>query len=142
MKIVVDTNILISGMLWSGPPFRIMNMGGSGKISIGISRAIYTEFRRVLTYPQIEKRLRTIELTARDSEAKVRDCVTFVKRVSDIPAVCVEPSDNEVLACAKDFDAECLITGDKEILEVGKQYLKAPILRASEFLANYFPAEK
>lgn len=142
MKIVVDTNILISGMLWSGPSARIIELGGSGEITIGISRAMYAEFCRVLAYPKFEERHRLKDMTVKNSAMNARRCVTFAERVSKIPSVCITAGDNEVLACAKDFEAECLITGDKEILAVGNQYLKAPILRAAEFLKKYFPEGK
>lgn len=35
MKVVLDTNVLISGIFWSGPPYKILSMGGSAAEVIG-----------------------------------------------------------------------------------------------------------
>ena len=142
MKIVVDTNNLLSGILWSGPSARIMELARLKKISIGTSHARFSEFCTLLTYPRIKKWLRRKRETPENVESIAHRVVTFVDRVSDLSSVCVDPRDNEVFACAVDFKAAVIVSGDDHILDVGDSYQNIPIMRASVFLARYFPEEK
>lgn len=47
MKIVLDTNVFISGIFFSGPPFQVLEAWRDGKIQLVISPAILEEYRRV-----------------------------------------------------------------------------------------------
>ena len=142
MKIVIDTNNLISGVLWSGPSARIMELARIKKISIGTSNALFSEFCTVLTYPRIKKWLLRKRETAENAETVARRLVTFLDRTSGLPTVCADALDNEILACAVDFGADAIISGDDHILDVGDAYQNIPIMRASVFLAKYFPEKQ
>ncbi len=140
MKIVADTNILVSAALWGhGQPRRILELAMQRKLKIGVSRALYDEFCSTLTYHKFKTRMRKERTNVRDVKTHVSPFLTFVRRTSSLPSVCKESMDNEVLACAVDFKADCLISGDKDILESGEGFQNIPILTATAFLEKYFP---
>jgi len=106
VKIVADTNILVSAALWGyGQPRRILELAIEGKLKIGVSRALYDEFCSVLTYHKFKTRMRKERATVRDVKAHVSPFLTFIRRTSAPPSACNNVSDNEVLACAIDFKA-------------------------------------
>ncbi len=47
LKVVMDTNVFVSGVFFSGPPYRILNAWQSGEFELVISREILDEYRRV-----------------------------------------------------------------------------------------------
>ena len=47
MKIVLDTNVLISGIFFTGPPYQILKAWQKGKTSFAVSKEILTEYQRV-----------------------------------------------------------------------------------------------
>lgn len=140
MKIVADTNILVSAGLWGhGQPRQILELAIEGKLKIGVSSALYDEFCGVLTFHKLKTRMRKERVTIRDVKSHVSPFLTFIRRTSAPPSVCKDPTDNEVLGCAVDFKADCLISGDADILESGENFQGIPIMTVTNFLKKYFP---
>ena len=125
-------------MMWSGFSCRIAELAESKNLEIGISNAIYDEFCRVLDYPRITKRICAMNLTAPNIKTRVCDFVTIVERVSPVPSILEDATDAEILACAVDFKADTIISGDKKILTLAA-FENIPIMRPSEFVQKYFP---
>ena len=59
MRLVLDTNVVISGLLWNGPPRRLLDAAISGAVDIYTSAVLATELREALAYPKFAKRLAT-----------------------------------------------------------------------------------
>lgn len=59
MKIVLDTNVLISGIFWSGPPFQILDAWKDGKIQLIVTKEILMEYHRVTTI--LSKKFASVE---------------------------------------------------------------------------------
>jgi putative PIN family toxin of toxin-antitoxin system len=131
MRIVLDTNVLLSGlMLPTSVPGQIINAWRLAQFDLVLSEPMLNEIARVLTYPKIRKRLYW------DDEAIQRFILLlrFKAEIVDISLtkinVPADPADNPILATLIAAHAEYLITGDQDLLVLRQNY---PILTPAEF---------
>jgi putative PIN family toxin of toxin-antitoxin system len=137
MRIVCDTNCLISGLLWSGPPSTILEAVEDGKHHLFISREMLTEFANVLARAKFAAILRRASL---EPEELVRwllgNATTIFSRPLSEPVVLDDPADDMIIACAVSAGAEAIISGDRHLLKVGR-YRDIPILPAAVLAERY-----
>ncbi|MBU0952147.1 MAG: putative toxin-antitoxin system toxin component, PIN family [Elusimicrobia bacterium] len=128
IKIVFDTNILISVFIFpGGPPEEIFHGVIMQDYKLGISAPILEEFNKVLRkkFTWSENKIAVIiKLIQRNS--------TIVTPKYKVKAIHDE-SDNRILECAEEFNADYIISGDKHILKL-KKYKNTRIRLASDFL--------
>ncbi len=135
IRAVLDTNIVISGMLWSGSPKQVIEAVCSGDVLPLISEVMLDELRDVLARPKFLPRLQRIGKNASQLTAEYLKFATVVEP-ADIPeAVKTDPDDDAVLACAVGGKADFIVSGDKDLL-VLKAYANIPILNAEQFLQH------
>jgi len=132
LKVVLDTNIFISGIFFGGPPARILEAWRDGRIQIVLSESILEEYRKVglrlaRNYKGIDigPFLRLLSLTARLYRAPSLPC-----------RVCEDPDDDKFIACALASRAAIIITGDKRLLKVS-HYRGIEILTARTFIDRH-----
>ena len=118
MRIVLDTNIVISGIFWGGPPRRVLDAARSGRIELFTSPILLAELYEVLERTKFADRLRQVGVSA---EQLVRDyqqlAVTVRDREFDLPVV-RDVDDTVVLACALEANAVAIVSGDLDLLEL------------------------
>ena len=130
MRVVLDTNTVISALLFSGTASRLVPLWRSRRIVPVLSKEILDEYVRILAYPKLELtgveigELIELEILPHFEPVVVRRRLRVVKR---------DPSDDKFLECAVAADAACLVTGDRDLLEIGS-YRKIPILPVGAFL--------
>lgn len=114
MMVVLDTNVLVSGMFWTGPPNQILKAWISGLLTPIYTEEIFQEYTGVVQRYQAM-------YTLVDARRVLRLLEISGSRV--IPArlehqVCADPDDDKFLACA--LGAECGVTiiGDRHLLDV------------------------
>ena len=115
MKIVLDTNVLVSGLISQGsPPGDLIEAWRSGRFTLVISTAQLIEFRRVLGYERLQKYI---------NQAQAQTLVETIVAVADIldeelPVVefSPDPDDNVIIASAIVGEADWIVTGDKSDL--------------------------
>lgn len=131
MRVVVDTNVLISGVFFGGMPSRILEAWRDGSFEIVVSPEILEEYRRVgeklaarFAGVSLEPFLALLVMTAEVIEAPA-----LPEQVSR------DPEDDKFIACAVAGGCELVISGDKDLLEVsGFRGLK--IVTPREFLES------
>ena len=131
-KVVLDTNVVISALLFGGGTARLVSLWQTGEFSWLASAAIIQEYARVLAYPKFKL-----------AEAEIRellneDILPFVTavRVGKVPRVIrQDPSDDGFLACALTGKADAIVSGDHHLLELTR-YREIPILDVRTFLSN------
>jgi putative PIN family toxin of toxin-antitoxin system len=132
IRVVLDTNVLVSALLFSGEVGRIVAGWRNGAFAPVFSRDTFDEFRRVLAYPKFS-------LTAQEIEALIEDEVLPFSEVieieEDISGVCRDPADDKFLSCAVAAGAEYLVSGDKDLLDLGS-FRNIQILNTSAFLGK------
>ena len=129
-RIVLDTNVLISAVVFGGKPREVLEKVIAGWFTMAISAEMLAEFQGVLEgkkfrYPAAIVRNIVSELVA------VSELVRPTMKVEHIKA---DPADNRILECALESRAACIITGDRHLLELG-EYEGIPILEVAAFLA-------
>jgi len=129
LRIVLDTNILISAFFWNGYPRKVYDLAKDNKITILSSREIEIELIRVLSYHKFG--LSSSEILPLIINFRRHSTVVEVK--SDISVIKEDPADNIFIKCAIDGNANYIVSGDHHLLDL-KSYSKIQILRAKDFL--------
>lgn len=132
LKVVMDTNVFVSAVFFSGPPYQILNAWRSGDFELAISQEILDEYRRVG------------EILAEEySNIGLNPILKFViehakiyKPVKLNEPVCEDPDDDKFFACALASGSEIIISGDKHLLKVSG-YEGIDVLKPREFVDRY-----
>ena len=132
MRIVLDTNVFISGVFFSGPPYEILKAWIDKRIQILISSEILQEYKRVGE-----------ELQYRYPEIKIIPILkSFSKNAILISApslphqVCVDPDDDKFIECAVASKCKTIISGDKHLLKL-TGYKGIDVLKPKQFVDSY-----
>lgn len=131
MRVVADTNILVSALLFGGPPEQVFLAGLRGEIQLLISLSLLKELEKVLK----EKFKLNFHLV-REIIEEVREVAEIVEVSSHIKAISYPDEDNRVLECAVDGKADFIVTGDTKHILPLKEYGGIKILSPSEFLKH------
>ena len=131
-RLVLDTNQFVSGLIRpQGLQAQLLRRWKEGEISLIVSERLVAEIVRVLRRPYFREKHRItdekiqalIELLCRYAE--------WVPGETRIDAIPDDPSDNKVLACAVEGEADYIVSGDRHLLKL-RSYQGIPILRAAQ----------
>ena len=127
-RVLLDTNIYISAILFGGKPREILNLVRSGELEVVVSEHILWEIREVLSrkFKAPESRLNAIE-------HDILNLARIIHVSSELNVISQNAADNKILACAVDGHADAIITGDNHLL-VLKKYQNILILYPQEFI--------
>ena len=128
MRVILDTNVLVSGVFWRGPARRILELWMKGSLEVFVSLALLEEYEEVLN--EIESK-RASGL-AEGWRMFVAEHATLV-HASKVYKICRDPDDDEVLNCAAAARADFVVSGDKDLL-VLKRLPDFKIVSPSDFL--------
>ena len=134
LKVVLDTNILVSAWLWEGNESKIVELIENGLVIGYTSLQLIQEFEKVMSYPKF--RLSEEEIASAIGYYQIILRTIEPKIVVNI--ICDDPADNRVLDCALSANVNAIITGDKHLLELGK-FKNITILTSTEFLKFITP---
>ncbi len=132
MRVVIDTNVVISGIFFSGPPYKILRAWSEGLIQILVSEEILNEYFRVgrslsLLHPLIDIE-RILELICINAE--------FVT-VKDLPEpVSVDSTDDKFISCAIHGRSKIIISGDRHLLQLNG-FKDINIFKPRDFVTKY-----
>jgi len=128
MKVVLDTNQLISAFFWNGNEREVLEKCRAKELDLLISPDILEELDTVL-----DRKFSVPE----DKRAEYTRNIILISRLvfpdKKIDVIKIDPPDNRILECAVGGDAEFIITGDNHLLSQ-KSYKGIKILKAKEFL--------
>lgn len=111
MKVVLDTNILASGIFWKGSPSLILEMWTKGTIQVFTTLEMLQEYRKTLE-----------DLDRLPEKPFARNWLLFAIQNSTIVSpktsvkICRDADDDKILDCAIAADAKFIISGDKDLL--------------------------
>ncbi|KPF76517.1 hypothetical protein IP88_06550 [alpha proteobacterium AAP81b] len=135
MRLVADTNIIVSGLLWAGVPGRLMDAAQDSKVDLISSPALLTELWTVVSRRKFASQLSARGLTARQLYDGYARLVILVHPAEIVPVIARDPADDEVLAAALAGQADMIVSGDEHLLDLGG-YRGIAIVRAGEAMAR------
>jgi putative PIN family toxin of toxin-antitoxin system len=116
MKVVFDTNVLISALIATGKPKELFRMATEGQIQILLSKSILEEFTEVSNDPRIRKYANQEDIVA---FLRIIDSVAEITKVkSRFKVVNEDPDDDVFLRTAFDGKADYIVSGDKHLLSL------------------------
>lgn len=130
MKVVLDTNVVVSACYWKGPPHQCLVSWAEGKFQAFISPPLLAEYEDTYwdLFPQYSDRSPANWITAL---AEAAELVFPVERVT---GATVDPFDDMVLECALAAEAEYLVSGDKKHLLPLNEFRGIRIINPVNFL--------
>jgi uncharacterized protein len=132
VRVVLDTNAVVSALLFSGVSSKLVSLWQNGLITPLLSRAMLDEYLRVLSYPKFELSEEEIKELIQEEILPFAEVVRPKRRLR---VVRLHPSDNKFLECAVAGKASVIISGDKALLSLGR-YRRVRIQSPAQFLAD------
>ncbi|MFH1054470.1 MAG: putative toxin-antitoxin system toxin component, PIN family [Candidatus Altiarchaeota archaeon] len=133
LKVVFDTNTLISGLLFWGNEADLLRVVDEGAVKLCVSDEMLRELDRVLSYERIK---RYVDLSGRSKEEYLEKIVHLAELVhpkNHVHVVAADPSDNHILECAVEAGAEYIVSGDSHLLEL-KSYKGVRVVSSKRML--------
>lgn len=131
---VLDTNVLVSGILFGGKPREVLRLAIAGAIAAYLSPSMLRELREVLARPKFglpsEVAFTIVE------QLKLSLKMAYPQEV--VPVIAADPDDDAVIACAVAAQADFIITGDPHLLDLGT-YRQIEILSPAVYLDRLAP---
>ena len=130
MRLVLDTNTAVSGLLWGGPPGRLIDAAVAGQVQLFTSLPLLAELRSVLSRPKFSVRI-TERATHADALFEGYAVLTKLVVPMDVGRVVMaDPDDDHVLGAAIAAGAEYIVSGDTHLLAL-TAFLAIPIVTAA-----------
>ncbi len=132
MRIVLDTNVFVSGVFFAGPPNRILQAWRDRKVDLVVSPEILEEYQNVgielrAQFPQIDL-------------SPILDLLVVMAEVCLAPSlpapVCRDPEDDKFLACALAARVAMIVSGDKDLLAISG-YRGIKVITPRSFVNTY-----
>ena len=136
-KVVFDTNILISAIIFGGNPKTCLELARSGELELYTSKPLLLEFAQKLKVKfkwddqDINDVIEAIAKFAQITKPKLK--ITLIKK---------DPPDNRVLECALEAKVDYIVSGDKKHILSLKKLKTIPTITATEFLKIYYQSKK
>ena len=119
VRAVIDSNVLLSGLIWNGTPHVLIEQVRGGALSLISSPALIAELADVVTRTKFRTALAKSNTDSERMLAEVR----FLAEIFDPPPlpvpVCRDPDDDAVLALAVAAQADLIVSGDQDLLALG-----------------------
>ena len=133
MRIVIDTNVVASGVFFGGAPRRVLESISSGIIDAYATSDILEEYHDTI-HKLMEKYGGRFDSDGLDRFQIIVNLIEANTKVN----VCRDPDDDKFLGCAIDSKALYIVSGDKDLLTLEK-YEDIEIITAREFCNRYLP---
>ena len=129
LKVVLDTNVLISALGWSGPPSDCWDLVIEEKILNFISKPIIEELIEVMDYPKFK-------FSESEKEQFIEVLISYsilVEPEKNLDVIDEDPDDNKFLECSLKAEVDYIISGDQHVLDL-ERYEGIKIVDPKEFI--------
>jgi putative PIN family toxin of toxin-antitoxin system len=135
-KVVIDTNVFVSSF-FGGNPRKIIDLWKSGHVTLCLSKPIVDEYVQVLRRLGLQDEQELEELLSLFASGFH---LIFTATTPQLHIVAADPDDNKFIECAVALKADCIISGDKALIEI-KDYMGIKIVTPKDFLEEFVRAE-
>ena len=133
LKLVLDTNTIISAFFWEGNEAELFRKIEQGKARLYVTKDILKEVEEVIKRPKFNEVMRKADVTPDQIMQKIVSLSYLVIAPKLNIKVCRDEKDNKFLECAERVKADFLISGDDDLLSL-KEYRGIPIVKTSRIL--------
>jgi uncharacterized protein len=131
LRVVLDTNVLVSALILKGKLSVLVDLWKSGRITPVVSRATFDELRCVLEYSKFSLSKEEIQEMLRE---EILPFFEVVEATEPVSGVCRDPDDDAFLVCAASGKAAFLVSGDKDLRALGR-FGRVRIIAPEQLLA-------
>jgi putative PIN family toxin of toxin-antitoxin system len=132
LKVILDTNILISGVYFGGYPYRILEAWNNNRLTLIVSREIFDEYGRIGRMLAEQFPLINFEPIFKFVMANA----VIVKTEKLHQPICDDPDDDKFFACALSAGCKTIVSGDKHLLKISG-FKEVSVLKPREFVERY-----
>ena len=137
MRVILDTNVFVSGVFFAGPPHRILEAWRDGKLQVVLTQEILEEYQRVgevlaEQFPVVELRP-MIEWVTMNAEV-------FPSQTMPEP-ISADPDDDKFIACALISRCKLIVSGDRHLLKVSG-YGGIRVMKPRQFVTQMLSGRK
>ena len=136
MKIIIDTNVVMSGVFFAGTPSRILNAFDKGAFEVYANTNIVAEYEEV--YVRLKQKLQRTPKT--DLFHAFTDKLNVIEARNNV-TICRDPDDDKFISCALDAKALYIVSGDKDLLDIQK-IEGVTIITAADFYEKHLATAK
>ena len=120
MRLLLDTNIVVAALLWSGPPRRLLDMAVDSEMEFFSSPVLIDELADTLRYPKFAGRIKAFDTRADELVERYAALVSLVTPAAVPRVVANDPADDHVIAAAVAARVGLIVSGDrKHLLPIG-----------------------
>jgi uncharacterized protein len=120
MRLVLDTNVVASGLLWGGTPSLLLKAGRELRVVLFTSLPLIAELAEILARKKFERKIDASRLSINELVAGYSNLATVVTPALIPPTILDDPDDDQVLACAVGAHADLIVSGDQHLLTLGR----------------------
>jgi putative PIN family toxin of toxin-antitoxin system len=138
MRVVADTNVFISALMFGGLPGRFLDLALRRRFTLVTSEALLDELDE-----KLRGKFAVSKSDALAIRARLKSNANLVEPDFQLNAVPDDPDDNRVLECAVAGKADSVVSGDRHLLRIGcyegiaivtvRQFLETAVLQSAEF---------
>jgi|SRR3989344_3223854 len=134
MKVVLDTNVWLSGIFWEGEASRIIEKVENKIFQILISKNILSEITNVLNREsKFQEYMSNLKLNIEDLIRTILSISTLIETITKLDIIKADPKDNIILEVALDGKAEYIVSYDNHLLNM-IEFREIKIISPKEFL--------
>lgn len=130
IKLVLDSNVIISAIVFGGKPRKILNFIIEGRLALCLSKAVIDEVLEILgkKFKYTQKMLFVIE-------NELMSVSLITEPDIEINYITEDEDDNKILECAVSAECDYIVSGDSHLLSIGK-YKSIEIKSVADFLTQ------
>ena len=133
MKVVLDTNVIVSGTFWTGNSFKVLELVNQEDIVLIITLPILQEYDRIIHSEEIMEKTTIYQQRRIQALQKILSKATIVEPKERIEIIKNDPDDNKFLEAAIEAKADYIISQDKHLFII-KEFRNIKIIKPEEFL--------
>lgn len=136
MRMVLDTNIVASGLFWGGHPAALLDAARIGEIELFTSRPLLAELSNILPRRKFAKVIAASGLSIEELVLGYAELATVVVPAQIAAIIEADSDDDQVLACALAAQADVIVSGDAHLHTLGGRYQGIQIVRPAQAVAT------
>lgn len=118
MRVVLDTNVVVSGYLWGGVPRQLLQAARHNRLRLFTSTPLLLELTDILGRVKFARKLAAAQLSIDHLVDRYALLATVIHPAAIAPTIIDDPDDDQVLACALSAKTEIIVSGDRHLLDL------------------------